>query len=88
MPGQIGFLGFNNFRQLAEKGVNYGRVGEKNYEKIYLLLLHYFHTFIYFGQNFTEFDQFDKKIGSGTLENKSDQFDGAFFANPFSCFIC
>ena len=40
--------------------LNWGWTGWRNCEIIFLFLLHYFHTLIYFGQIFTEFDQFDK----------------------------
>jgi hypothetical protein len=51
--------------------LNRGWTGWKNCEVFPLFLLQYFHTLIYFGQIFTEFDQFDKNFGFGPLLNKS-----------------
>lgn len=66
-------IGVNDIRQLALAEDKMRLGGQWNCENIFLLLLPLFHTSIDFGQNFSEFVQFDKNFA---------------YSNPFSCFIC
>jgi len=44
MPEQIGYFGFNNYRQLAHNEVKSGLDEVGDCEKNYLFLLHFFHN--------------------------------------------